>query len=591
MEPGALFPTGRRAHGARVDRKKYRAVFLRSVFVLLIVLTSACNPVQPTFLPIYPTDSPVPTRTPFQAVIPETGSAETPLAVPTRYNPLIDSLLNLKNQPAATSVPPGAKDVKPTPKKPAAGATPNANPPAPKKAPAPADTATALPTGRLAGGTLGLIPSAQGLWAIRPDGSQVTLISSDPITRMRVSPGGTMAAYITNPDPNNPTYEKPYGYQLKIISLNNNQITTITSLSPPGLSAKSSQAELDSVFQTLHSYDNGGMAWAPDGRTLAFVSSHEGPNGDVYLYSPSTGSLRALTHFQLPEGPAHAFQLSWSPNGVRLFYSAAYSFGSGAGTWLAGAWVSSVDGAQTQVAPGSQTAGENLVSWLPRPNIGLIISSYNPDCGDQNLRMVNLRTNQATTLWPNCYADRAFSRGQTEVLISVTGDMPAPQGENPPGLYRVSIYRPQPVKISDKGFEKLYSGDASGFWYGYNPGEGISAISYGGQITPAFTGPPFDGPSNATARLSTRLDNGAWLFNNGPDGLLIAWPNTPPEPVINIPVEDLTASPTFPGLYFFTSPLPNGGGKMGLFAFSTRDWKPYQVDPRIEDPQGIEWNH
>lgn len=57
-------------------------------------------------------------------------------------------------------------------------------------------------------------------------------------------------------------------------------------------------------------FEGGGLAWSPDGTKLAFVSGHRGTSADVFVYSRDMGESTRLT-----DGPSHAYQLSWSPDG------------------------------------------------------------------------------------------------------------------------------------------------------------------------------------------------------------------------------------------------------------------------------------
>ena len=65
---------------------------------------------------------------------------------------------------------------------------------------------------------------------MHPDGTNVALLTSDPILHLSISPTGWAAAYITNNDPEIYIHEKPYGYTLKIITLFNPITYTVTSL-------------------------------------------------------------------------------------------------------------------------------------------------------------------------------------------------------------------------------------------------------------------------------------------------------------------------------------------------------------------------
>jgi TolB protein len=63
--------------------------------------------------------------------------------------------------------------------------------------------------------------------------------------------------------------------------------------------------------------DQGGMAWSPDGKSIAFAATTQG--GDrrqhVYLVSAQGGKLRPVSSDEVSSGPA------WTPDGRWLTYS------------------------------------------------------------------------------------------------------------------------------------------------------------------------------------------------------------------------------------------------------------------------------
>jgi hypothetical protein len=495
-----------------------------------------------------------------------TGGDFTPMPVPTKYDPL-----------AATSTSQAAQPVSAT------------QTPIPNTQPAP-PTREPLPTGQLIGAVLGLMPSNDGLWAMRPDGAQMTLLTNEPIDHLAVSPGGSMAAYITHANPNSTVYDQPFGYQLKIITLYDDKIYPVTPLEPAGLNAQSPQPSLDGSFQTLIAYSTGGMAWSPDGHALAFVSSHEGdPNGplagDVYLYTPSAGKISKVSNLSLPSGAAHAYNLDWSRDGQFLYYDGAYGFGENNTASVAGAWVSGLNGNITQVAPGEQSAGERLESWLPGSNV--LLASNNGGC-TQNIRAVNIRTAKVQVIWPGCYADMLYDRLRNELLISVTSDL---SGDgNPAGLFLVSLYNnpPAPRKISDEGFQKLYRGDYRTDWYGYRPDKGLFSISRRGAATALFSGGAYGGEDGGQTRPLLHLpDFTTWLWS-GPTGLFVAKPGSDPQQILPYEPQNLIQSPTQTGLYFFIGPRSDNQ-VTSLYAMRARDWKPYLVDERIQNPDSLIW--
>jgi hypothetical protein len=429
------------------------------------------------------------------------------------------------------------------------------------------------------------------LWAMYPDGTHATLLTNDPILSLAIAPSGWVAAYLTNPDPQTFSYFQPYGYTLKIITLYDDQVRTITSIDPPGLSSTSPEEALDSAFQSASAYRNGAMAWSPDSTTLAFTSAHEAPSdtsasSEIYLYRPGKNSISRLTNLQLPQGPGHPYHLSWSPLGQRIYFNVAYSFGDNSKVYLAGAWVNGLDGSSVQVSTGENSSDEKLLAWINNTNV--LLSSKNNDCGNQNMRKVNANTGEATSIWPSCYQTALYDRRRNQVLVSVTPEQSEPGGEISPGLYLVPIGQSQGRQLSDHGFDSLLSGSLSGLysadWYGYNPGEGLFSIQRTGQIRPLFTGAPFDNTTGLTIRPVSHLPDAQWLWIG--DGLYVSKPGSAPEQITAIPPDNLTSSPSVFGMYFF---LARDQDTIRLYGVRARDWQPFIVDPRIQDPTEIDW--
>ncbi len=558
------------------------AVRGKAGFVLLLALLLAgCDIFAPQ--PVPPTGGTFPTitRIPTETIIPTI----TPIPARATSASTPPSILSLLNNPTslAQSAPGGAQ--------PATTATPTAATAPPAAAP----TNTPLPIGQLTGRFLGLLPSSKGLWAMRADGTRVTLLTSDPIIQLLVSPTGWAAAYITNPDPDAINYPRPFGYTLKFITFYDDKIHTITSLDPPGLSPSSPQDALDSAVQSINAYNHGAWAWSPDGGKLAFTSANQAASNqpgssDVYVYILGSAQLRRMTHLQFQQGPVHPYELSWSPNGQNLYFAGAYNFGAGSGYWMAGAWVIGLDGSSRQVALGDITAGESLLAWLTDGTV--LLSSWNSDCGNQNLRATNLTSGQSTSMWSGCYGEAQYERLHNDVIVSITPDLAgstagyAAGGQ--PGLYLVNVGLPQAQQITNHSFERIFLGrpvgPGSADWYGFNQGEGLLAIQRNGDIHPLFTGAPYDGSTGASLRPLLRLLNGNWLWAG--DGLYLCHPGSPPHQITTVPVENVTSSPTDSGLYFF---LAHDGDTNRLYGVHSRNWQPFIVDPRITNPQEIDW--
>jgi hypothetical protein len=536
----------------------YHFALRRLFLVLSLLFLSGCGVFSPTSAPTL-----VPTT---NIQIPATGGTPTPML-----------LLPI---PAQSTDVPLSHDVAQTP---TATDTPFPSPtplPSPTALPTAAPTLppSPLPTGILSGWMpWGLVPSIEGLWAVRSDGGKVVLLTNDPIFDLAVAPSGRVAAYLTHPDPNNVPEVNPFGYTIKIIFLSTGEVRTIATLDPKG-----PNADPNSALRVVNAYDHGAMVWSPGGTYLAFVSGQEGNSGEIYFYS-----MRSEKQYRLPapptgDSPTYAYNLHFSPSGTRIYSDRAYDFNPSAGAVLAGAWVSGTDGTLVQVAANDFT-GENLVAWLNDGQV--LLSSGSPDCGEQNLRVVNLSTKQAQVYWPGCYADLSYQRALSSVILSVTPDIVAFQTDTPTGLYRVRLWDRQVQKITDRSFNKLIPARQAYTWYGYLAGEGLSLVTLDGKVTPVLNGPPYDGSDPQINRpLFTAPDGTDWFWDG--NGLFLAGPNHQPQQLFPIPVTNLTQSPTDRNLFFFIS---YDGPVGNLYIMRAGEWKPYLIDERIHTPAGIHW--
>jgi hypothetical protein len=333
------------------------------------------------------------------------------------------------------------------------------------------------------------------------------------------------------------------------------------------------------------------VAWSPGGGQVAFTAAHETEAGkpassDIYLYIPSSGSIRRLTQLALPQGPVHPYNLQWSPDGSRLYFTAAVSFSaSGAGTQIASGWVVSMDGRTMQVFDGSNSSGENLVAWLPGAN--LLLTSNDPACGESSLRSVNLVSGQIATLWPGCFSDLVYDRARSEVLVSVTAVDASADEAAAEGLYLVPLNQTGPRQLTTKGFEKIYRGDSRTPWYGYNTGQELISITRAGEMTAAFPGAtPVEQNGVLLQPLARLPRTESWLWTGEPSGLYLSVKGEMPRLVLDMKVQGWTSSPSISGLYFFYSPSENG---LRLYGVRSSDWQPFPVEERLRQPGSLRW--
>ncbi|MBA3469698.1 MAG: PD40 domain-containing protein [Herpetosiphonaceae bacterium] len=102
------------------------------------------------------------------------------------------------------------------------------------------------------------------------------------------------------------------------------------------------------------------LLWTPDGREIIVTSAHEG-QVDLYAVASDGGAVRRLTNT-----PAVEIYAALSPDGRRLAYASATSFGTGAGWADPTAWVQELDGPpQPLIGAGAEVGGAvELPGWL-----------------------------------------------------------------------------------------------------------------------------------------------------------------------------------------------------------------------------------
>jgi hypothetical protein len=351
------------------------------------------------------------------------------------------------------------------------------------------------------------------------------------------------------------------------------------------LDSQAAGMDPNAALRVISAYAFGGMAWSPGSGYLAYVSGKEGGSGEVYLYNVRSGQT---TRLPAPTGdsPSYAFGLRFSPGGQKIYFNRAYEFGTSTYA-LAGAWVGGLDGSLVQVA-GSQSSAEQLVAWMNEDQI--MVSSVQPDCGEQNLRLVSLRGQPDQVVWPGCFADRIYERGLGSMILSVTPDIAAIQPSTPAGVYRVRIRDGSVQRITERSFTRLSSSGRAYTWYGYQPQEGLSLVSLNGQVTPVFQGPPYDGSDPELNRpLRAVSGQNAWFWDG--NGLFLVDPSQPdqqPRVIFPLPVTNLTQSPSDRRLYFF---LAYDGSAGRLYAIRAGEWQPYLVDEHIQTARSITWTH
>ncbi len=202
----------------------------------------------------------------------------------------------------------------------------------------------------------------------------------------------------------------------------------------------------DEDYQKLldEAFSAGGPVWSPDGRLLAFAAAIDGPSADLYVYNPSSNTLRRLT-----DGVNQAADPEWSPDSRWIVHREVN--GWGAGCHDSGLWAAAADGSG--------------VKWLFEGECVIILGwvdsdtfvSYQQTGAISKLRITDLKSGESTWLFEHELSDRPFFNPWTrEILFSpvdpVTWLMMGTYIARPP------LYQPAPFsseKIS-AGFDPVW---------------------------------------------------------------------------------------------------------------------------------------
>ncbi|MCD6285653.1 MAG: PD40 domain-containing protein [Anaerolineae bacterium] len=323
--------------------------------------------------------------------------------------------------------------------------------------PEPAATHTATPTASppaplSVSGPWALILNQEGIWAVNEDGSGLTHLTQDVVPHRTVSVSGRWIAYVTDGEAGF-ALDSRGGLTLKVLSLPEGTAHTVTELQIPNVTGDSSedlQFSAEQVYRAVV-FEGGGLAWSPDGSTLAFVSGHDGISADLYVVSRD---LREIT--RLTDGPSQAYQISWSPDSRYIFHTGASNFGTGAGYMMVGVWVARADGTgvRSLYEPDPRTGAEVLVDWVAVDTA--LVHSWRPDCGGRNLITVNVASGEIQVVWPDYFNQVAYNPDTGAILIDAQDIGCNPEGAS--GLYLMEPGSTELQQVSDEEYHSQLPG-------------------------------------------------------------------------------------------------------------------------------------
>lgn len=259
-----------------------------------------------------------------------------------------------------------------------------------------------------------LMKTSRGLYALAPDGTELTLITNETIVspnaiQSAIAPAGGRIAYITEDKES-----RVYGLTLHIVRLpdlvEEQRIALILSEAEGNTSRRSPEA-----VRAISEQNS--LAWSSDGKSLAFIALMDAPSADVYVFSLETGETTRIS-----EDINQEFYPQWSPNGSHVVYFTALAFGDGESLTMRGAYAAPpFENSGRVTLYSAATKGERLAGWAtPRE---ALFYSRNPDCGGYNLRRINVETALSTSLTGGCFNDIAVDPGSGNVMLTVDEDL------------------------------------------------------------------------------------------------------------------------------------------------------------------------
>ena len=412
-------------------------------------------------------------------------------------------------------------------------------------------------------GPLWVFSTADGLFAVNPDGSSLTRFYQGPINppysrQILAAPSGGHIAYLTGNNFANTTLRitKFSGTQLDI------EIPLTSAESEPGAGSMPGDPEVEAVRAMTEVQS---LAFSPDGSYLAFMGAIDGPTSDLYLISLDDQQITWLT-----DGPSQGYQPVWSPDGKYIVHTGVRTFGTGAGYSMTGVWAARADdsGVVTLYDP-SESGSEEILGWVNDQTF--LVHSWDAVCGPKNLRTYNIETNEDVVLWPGYFQSITFNPSNAVAVLSYWMEGCNPDTET--GLYLVPTDGRASLRIvGDRVTLVSWSQEAnlilamSEF--------GILAVDSNGQFI-NLDRPPGADPFPAVAPGSKDL---AWPGDSLWIGPLLGSIDHPPQEIFSEPVYSVTWDPSGQYMLFFAD--------SGLYTAQKPDYVPILIAEGLDNRNG-----
>ena len=304
------------------------------------------------------------------------------------------------------------------------------------------------------------------IWAVNADGTGLTELVDEHVMTFRAQPvdsleRGFKIAYVTQED-------WPFMYPtLKIITMPGGEVKTITLLSDQtGADPPVPAHELVTAVQ------EGGLAWSPDGRWLAFVGAMDGKSIEVYVYDTFSDSIIRLT-----VDSHHACHLSWSPGGDYVLYEGFDFLGMG-GPQINGLWSVQVDGLETFHLAG-QSQDYYVISyeqtWLSSTRLLLVSWAYEDE---SDVRVVDIESGTGQVILREIFSSAAYAPEHNIWLLARSEWLRSEKGGAPLTLHKGG----ERIDISGYNIEYVKWIPTSDLFIGKNILGEFYTISLDGQV-------------------------------------------------------------------------------------------------------------
>ncbi len=305
-------------------------------------------------------------------------------------------------------------------------------------------TPTSLPASLNVTGPYVLFSGTTGIWVTNPDGNFLTKISNLNIDlqdlHRAISPNGDRLALVVSND---------QGLDLIEVGIPNGDtklITHLLSFTPEELVSDPLSTKAFASYAISGYYYNN-VAWQPGtGQLLAFVGATNAPTSDLYIYDTQTEIIKQLT-----DGPSHAINPNWSPDGKYiLHYGVSWvpPFGGaiGGANHFDGAWAVKISDGKVITFPKPKSIADNFVGW--QDDSHYITYDSDDECFSQNLRSVDVVTGETTPLMDlSFYYHIAQSPENISLLFAGADGCETSPGE---GIFLLPAGQTTPTRLSDK---------------------------------------------------------------------------------------------------------------------------------------------